>query len=124
MGYRNKTYKGAKAYKSESIFNAAGKQSVFVSIDDYNRNVSSNIMLYHKDTFFSGNILARVPLSDGKFSVNFNDKSDNTERTRVYYGPVDIQKLRIRLLDEYGLPFDNNNMDYTLILEFEYMYQM
>lgn len=124
MGFRNRKYNGAKAYKSESLFNAAGKQSVFVAIDDYNRNLSDNIMIYHQDSFFSRNILARVPLSDGKFSINFNDKSDGSERTREYYGPVDVQKLRIQLYDEYGLPFDNNNMDYTLVLEFECMYQM
>lgn len=104
LGFRNQKYRGAKAYKSESLFNASGKQGVFVAIDDYNRNLTDSIMIYHKDSFFSRNILARVPLNNGKFSINFNDKSDGNERTREYYGPVDIQKLRIQLFDEYGLP--------------------
>lgn len=124
LGFRERVYSGAKTYKSESLFNSAGRQSIFVSIDDFNRNASDNISIYHKDNFFSRNILARVPLRDGKFSINFNDMSDDSNRTRQYYGPVDIQKLRIQLYDLYGMPFDNNNMDYTLVLEFDCMYQM
>jgi hypothetical protein len=124
LGFRESVYSGAKAYKSESLFNATGRQSIFVSVDDFNRNASDNISIYHKDNFFSKNILARVPLRDGKFSINFNDMSDDANRTREYYGPVNINKLHIQLLDLYGMPFDNNDMDYTLVLEFDCMYQI
>lgn len=124
LGFRNRSYTGARTYKSESIFNGMGRPAIYLAIDDFNKNVSDNISVLHQDSFFSNNLLARVPLRDGKFSITFSDLSDQVERTRRYYGPVDIQRLHIQLFDEYGMLFDNNNMDYTLVLEFETLYQM
>lgn len=123
LGFRNRIYKGATVYKSESIFNAVGRQAVYLGVDDFQNHQNDRISLLHQDSFFSKNLLARIPLREGKFSITFNDQSDKVERTREYYGPVDIQRLHIQLFDEYGMLFDNNNMDYSLVLEFDVLYQ-
>ena len=44
-------------------------------------------------------------------------------RKRNYFGPVDIQKLRIQLLDEYGRIIQLNNMDWSCALTFEVLYK-
>ena len=42
---------------------------------------------------------------------------------RKYFGPVDIKKLRIQFLDEYGRKIDMNQMDISLSLKLEYLYE-
>jgi hypothetical protein len=43
---------------------------------------------------------------------------------RQYFGPVDLQKLQIQLLDEYGRIIDLNNMDYSLCLTMQSVYDL
>jgi len=48
--------------------------------------------------------------------------SNQLNRTREYFGPVDISRLRCRLLDEYGRVIDLNNMDWSMSIVFEKLY--
>ena len=41
---------------------------------------------------------------------------------RTYFGPVDIDRLKIQLLDEYGRVIDLNYMDWSMSLIFETLY--
>jgi hypothetical protein len=41
---------------------------------------------------------------------------------REYFGPVDIQRLHIALYDEFGRIIDLNNMDWSITLAFELLY--
>ena len=43
----------------------------------------------------------------------------NVFKSRNYYGPVKLQKLKIRLLDEYGKVIDINNVDISITFEIE-----
>ena len=49
--------------------------------------------------------------------------STSLNTTRNYFGPVDIQKLHIQLLDEYGRVLNLNNMDYSVVLRFDCLYE-
>ena len=42
---------------------------------------------------------------------------------RDYFGPVNLQIMNIQLLDEYGRILDLNNMDWSLTLELELLYE-
>jgi hypothetical protein len=48
--------------------------------------------------------------------------SNQLNRTRYYFGPVDIDRLKIQLLDEYGRVIDLNYMDWSMSLIFETLY--
>ena len=45
-----------------------------------------------------------------------------TNRSRSYYGPVDIQRLHIALYDDFGRILDLNNMDWSFSLTFQLLY--
>ena len=49
----------------------------------------------------------------------FEDSYGPTNPTRYYQGPVNIEKLHIRLLDEHGVVVDLNSVDFTLTFELE-----
>ena len=50
-----------------------------------------------------------------------NDLSQHLE-PRKYFGPVDINRLQIQLLDDHGRILDINNANYSLCLTFKTLY--
>ena len=60
-----------------------------------------------------------IPITANTLSVRDSGMSKLLNRTRRYKVPVDIQKLTIKLYDDYGRIIDTNNMDWSFTLEFE-----
>jgi hypothetical protein len=55
----------------------------------------------------------------------FSQNNTNVITTpRQYFGQVDIQKLQVQLLDEYGRILDLSNMDYSFCLSFQTIYDL
>ena len=81
---------------------------------------------YLSSVIFKGSkdIIGKMYLHDGKFHINIddNDGSENLKK-RVFNGPVNIEKLHLTLLDEYGNKIYLNNMDFSFSLEFEILYE-
>jgi len=73
-----------------------------------------------KDYYINDNIIARISVIDTKYNIisNFNNDSHGTQ-TRVYTSRSNIDKLHIRLLDEYGKVLDLNGLDISFTLEFQ-----
>lgn len=59
-------------------------------------------------------------LNDGSREINIS--STDVFKPRRYFGPVRLQKLRIRLLDENGRVLYLNNSNFTLSLEIETLF--
>ena len=63
-----------------------------------------------------------IPLNSNSFQTCFDNGADFIEKNRNYFGPVNIQRLKIQLLNQYGEILDLNNMDFSFSLEFEIGY--
>ena len=113
---------------SEGLCYIKGPQYIFVAIDDYNNNVNNYYISAYSDSINNRNILARINLSTvvnskGVYQTAETDGfSSQINRSRNYFGPVNIEKLRITLYDEYGRIINLNNMDWSCSLMFECMY--
>ncbi len=47
----------------------------------------------------------------------------NPITTRTYFGPIDIQRMKISLIDEFGNPINLNNLDWSMVLSYEQIYE-
>lgn len=67
-------------------------------------------------------ILPIKPTSTGSMYVDFSGPIQENQRT--YFGPVDIERLRVRLLDDKGntLNLNGANWSFTLLCELLYQY--
>ena len=116
------------AIASEGLSYIKGPQYIFVAIDDYNNNVNNYYVSAYSDSINNRNILARINLSNtgnanGVYQTSETDGfSSQINRSRTYFGPVNIEKMRITLYDEYGRIINLNNMDWSCSLMFECMY--
>jgi hypothetical protein len=72
----------------------------------------------------NNNILARISFQPAPFGSVVQNTLVVTTTPRQYFGPVDILKLNIQLLDEYGRVIDMNNMDYSFCLTFVTVYDI
>jgi hypothetical protein len=124
LGYRNGIYVGNVNYCGEGIVDIFGPRYVYLSVDDYNNNVNNGFYSAFNSSILNKNILARISLSVSPFSISSQNNLSLITVPRQYFGPVDIQKLNIQLLDEYGRILELNNMDYSFCLTFTTIYDL
>jgi len=117
LGFRNGIYINNSAYISEGVLNLAGASYLYLAIDDYN-NANNTFFSAFNESLLNKNILARVAVqSSVSFAVTFSNIGLITT-PREYYGPVNIEKMQIQMLDEYGRIINLNNMDFSFCLTF------
>ena len=121
-------YVGPQAAVSEGICLITGPQYVFLCIDDYNNNVNNYYASAFGASTIAPNIIARLNIkqqinSAGAYGVVSGESlSTSLTYSREYFGPVDIQRMRITLVDDFGRVLDLNNMDWSFSLMFECIY--
>ena len=117
LGFRNGIYINNSAYVSEGVLNLAGASYLYLSIDDYN-NANNTFFSAFNESLLNKNIIARVAVqSSVSAAVTFSNIGLVTT-PREYYGPVNIEKMQIQMLDEYGRIINLNNMDFSFCLTF------
>lgn len=125
MGFRNGYYENNMTYVSEGVVNLLGPRYIYLAVDDFNNNVLDGFYGAFTSSILNKNILARISLQQGNmFNYLSKDNMSLISSPRQYFGPVDIQKLQIQLLDEYGRILNLNNMDYSFCLTFQTIYDL
>jgi len=136
MGFRTAMYEirgdGStgvpQAAVSEGICLITGPQYVFLCIDDYNNNVNNYYAVAFGASTIAPNIIARLNIkqqinSAGAYGLAGGESlSTSLTYSREYFGPVDIQRMRVTLVDDFGRVLDLNNMDWSFALMFECVY--
>lgn len=114
---------------SEGICNMNSPQYLFLSINDFTNAANNNFIAAFNSSILSPHILSRLNYqsllrSSGvyNYSDSINQDLDDENRVRNYFGPVDINRLHIQILDEYGRIVDLNNMDWSFTLTLELLY--
>ena len=114
------TYKGF--LESEGYYGSGISTYVFIEIEDYNKNYRNNFISVNENIYIMDNVIGRISLTTGSNTINVNTGTGKVYKKREYFGPVTIDKLRIRLIDKYGQPLDINDNNYSLSLEVTQLY--
>jgi hypothetical protein len=124
LGFRCGIYTNNSTYVSEGIVNTLGNVYIYVVVDDHNNNVNNGFYTAFSSSLLNNNILARISLKSTYFNTFSENNLSLLTTPREYYGPVDIQKLNIQLLDEYGRILNTHNMDYSLCIKLTTIYDL
>jgi hypothetical protein len=122
LGYRNPMYTSLLAYTSESILNILGPQYVFLIVDDYNKSNNVNFISASRYGMLPDNIIARISLKGSTFTIQSQNDFSVYAEPRFYYGPVNISKLTIRLVDEHNRTLLMNDSDFSFTLRMTTVY--
>lgn len=114
MYYSKNTY-----YLSESTVDLGGPRYIYLIIDDHNKYMNESFIPFSKnmstikDTL---NIFARISLQGSSFSLYNSNSFSVFSDIRKYNGLVDLSRMSIKLTDEYGMPLNLNNNDYSFTI--------
>jgi len=122
LGYREEYYGKSLYYISESVLNILGPQYLFLIVDDFNKSNNINFISTSRYGLLPDNIIARISLKGSAFSIQSQNDFSVYAEPRYYFGPVNISKLHIRIVDEFARPLDLNNTDFSFTLRMTTVY--
>ena len=117
------------AYISEGLYDGWGSKYMYIVVDDFNKNSHNFVVPSYNSSLGTSNILAKLSLSPELAVLNgyllgqaemVADENHITKRN--YFGPVDIQKLHIQVLDSFGRIINLNNMDMAIGINLTCLY--
>ena len=118
MGFRNIEYTNEKHYTTESNFNSQAYRYIYFSLNDFNNSdLDRTYGILPSENILDDNILAIIPLSSETFDKNYIDSGNYINNKREYSIPINLRKIRIKLLDYLGDLINNNYNDFTFTLE-------
>ena len=126
IGFRLGSYVNNDTYVSEGLVDLQGPRYIYLVVDDFNNSVNNAFYAAFNNSVLNKNILARIVLSEkgNTFVTNTQNNFMTTNFSRQYFGPVNIQKLNVQLLDEYGRTLNLNNMDYSFSVVYQCIYNL
>ena len=103
--------------EAESIYDPIVNRYFMLSVNDFQNNhnrclVSPSL----SETMADTNLLSKI------YSNSSETFYENPER--LYFGPCNLSRLNIKLLDEFGRIVDLNNGDFSFTLEIEILYDL
>ena len=122
LGFRHIQYHASAVYTCEAVYNSVASDYIYFILNDFNNSQSQNILAMYSKSYIGNNILAMIPLTSNSFHICFDNGSDFIEKKREYFGPVNLQRLKIELRNQYGELLDLNCMDFSFSLEVELGY--
>jgi hypothetical protein len=133
LGYRSlNLYKDEKTYISESLFNPCPTDYLFLEVNDFNYSSASRLIGLFLNNFLDKNIIAKLPYKNcgcslpslDKCTTIFLNEENIISSVRNYFGPIHLQKLGIRLLNQFGEIVDLHHRDFSFTLEMEVLYDL
>jgi hypothetical protein len=133
LGFRKPFYSGKNRmnqdidyiyYISESVLDLTGPKYLFLVIDDFNKSMNINFLSASVKGLLKDNIIARISQKGQLFSIQSQNDFSVYAEPRYYYGPVNISKIQVQLIDEYGRIVELNNKDFSFTLRLTTIYSV
>ena len=130
IGFRKADYfqKVSDSCISEGVAMISGPRYLFLSIDDGLKNYCNDFIAAFSQHSMHENVMTKINTAFsmdnvGVYKASSDSGLDNHyNRTREYFGPGTITRLKIKLLDEYGRVVSLNNMDWSMSVMFDKLY--
>ena len=124
LGFRDTLYTGSTSYTSEGQLDVIGPRYVYLLIDDFNNSSNVNFFSNKETTLLNDNILGRISLKAGAFSVQSQNDFTLYGEPRYFFGPVNIDRLHVKVVDEFGRTLNLNGMDFSFSIQMTVKYNV
>lgn len=124
LGFTRRIYDGQTSYIADTIVEPATIRYIYLAVDDFHNSANNHFITAFNQSIMNPNILARISLRGNYFSLLMDNDLNILTEPRKYFGPVDIQRLRIRLYDDFGRLVDMNNANFSFCLVFTLLYDL
>ena len=110
---------------AESLVDLNGCKTLYLAIDEFSKSNPNSFVTLLSSSLINKTIISRISLDKAVFGfgsimpANLSNGLLITDE-RTYSGKIDIQKLNIQLLNEFGKIISLNGIDFSLCLEIEH----
>jgi hypothetical protein len=109
---------------SRAIINYNPIRYIYLVVDEFSSSFPNSFTSCFSDSMMSHKILAKITLNNyTKYGEVLSGNENNAvlcSDKRTYYGKIDIQRLNIQLVNEWGLHIDLNGLDFSFLLNIEH----
>jgi hypothetical protein len=127
LGFRkiNYTVNNTTTIIAEALPDVFGSKYLYLAIDEFSNGNQRSFISPLPNSFINKNIAARVSIDSIAFGFNNLITANRANGAMVsdkreYTGKIDLQKLNVQLLDEYGNPVSLNGLDFSFCMEVEH----
>ena len=124
LGFRDTLYTGSTSYTGEGQLDVIGPRYVYLLVDDFNTSSNVNFFSNRETSLLNDNILGRISLKAGAFSVQSQNDFTVYGEPRYFFGPVNIDRLHVRVIDEFGRTVNLNGMDFSFSIQMTVKYNI
>jgi len=125
MGYREIYYDASSSYTTESIFSNTYSNYLYFTLDDFTGSqTTSNTYGIVGPGLIAESVLGVIPLSSGIFKTTFDSNANFIYKKREYFGPVNVSRISIKLLNQQGNIVNLHNTDFSFALEVKTVYDL
>jgi len=125
LGFRDISYTVTSLLVSTAVIDILRPRYLYLVVDEFSGNTPNSFVSPLTTSVLNKNILAKITMDYSSYSfgsllpanlLNGYLYSD----VRKYGGMVNLQRLRIQLVNEYGAAVDLNGQDFSFCLEIQY----
>jgi len=129
LGYKNLTFLQFKTkdqlIKSDAGIDMNGPRYLYITVDEFSKGNQNSFISPLSNSIINKNILSRVNYDTRAHPFGYILSASIITGTllsdrRSYTGKIDLQKLKVQLVNEYGIPVNLNGMDFSFCLEIEH----
>ena len=127
LGFRkiNYTVNNTTPIIAEALPDVFGSKYLYLAIDEFSNGNQRSFISPLPNSFINKNIAARVSIDSIAFGFNNLITANRANGAMVsdkreYTGKIDLQKLNVQILDEYGNPVSLNGLDFSFCMEVEH----
>jgi len=124
LGFIKPFYTGKIYYISDSVIESKNTRYIYLSIDDFNKSSNNPFISIFNQSILNDDVLARISIKGSHLSLVMDNDMTIVTEPRQYFGPVDIQRFRIRLFDEYGRILQMNGSNFSFCLKLNLLYDL
>jgi hypothetical protein len=127
LGFRNDKYilGPSKSVVSESCIDCSPVRYLYLVLDEYSNSFPNSFSSFYSRSVMNKKILAKISLNN--FTSSYKTLLTGNESngvlvsdTRAYSGKVDIQRINVELVNEWGKTINMNGLDYSFLLKIEH----
>jgi len=126
LGFRHISYTvNNSAVVAEALPDIFGPKYLYLAIDEFSHGNQRSFISPLPKSIINKNIVARISVASLAFGFNNLITANRADGSMVsdkreYTGKVDLQRLNVQILDEYGNPVSLNGLDFSFCMEVEH----
>jgi hypothetical protein len=127
LGFRKISYTTSSNRNavSEAFLDLKGPKYLYLVVDEFNNGNQNSFVSPLYTSILNKNILAKICIDNNHYVFGKTLTANRSNGylitdSRCYNGKIDLQRLKIQLVNEIGLPIDLNGLDFSFTLEIDY----